>query len=254
MEDERRPQYWRMPSDSYDMAPLRNPSIPQVARPGHSRQNSSSLTSPVTPTSASTIKRKPLGGQPYMAVSPSEGQGDDLRPKPNTMESYDSAISDDTIYSRDSRTSDDIRLLGPYSQSRNAPFRPTPYDPAPVSNQSRIFWWWNPAWLMYIFFAVGIAGAFAHHFFYASLAGREAKDQLKMLRYGAALAYLTKACLIACVILAYRQQIWATFRRKLLTVTTIDSLFAATEDVSALFNLEVFLKAKVGMFMVAIVW
>jgi hypothetical protein len=108
--------------------------------------------------------------------------------------------------------------------------------------------------MMYFFLALGIAAAFSHHFFYASLAGREAKNQLTMLRYGAALAYVTKASLIASVVLAYRQQIWATFRRKTLAVTTVDSLFAATEDVAAMFNLEVLLKAKVAMFMVAIVW
>jgi hypothetical protein len=109
-------------------------------------------------------------------------------------------------------------------------------------------------WMMYILFALGVAGARSHHAFYISLDGSEVKDQLLMLRYGTALAYLTKASLMASVVLAYRQQIWATFRRKLLSITAVDSLFAVMEDLSAIFNLEVFQQAKVAMFLAVVVW
>ena len=108
--------------------------------------------------------------------------------------------------------------------------------------------------MMYILFALGVAGAISHHAFYASLAGSEANNQLLMLRYGAALAYLTKASLAASVLLAFRQQIWATFRRKLLSITAVDSLFAATEDLNSMFNLEVFQRAKVAIFLATVVW
>jgi hypothetical protein len=75
-----------------------------------------------------------------------------------------------------------------------------------------------------------------------------------MLRYGVTLAYLTKASLMASVVLAFRQQIWATFRSKLLSITAVDSLFAVMEDLSAIFNLEVFQRAKVAMFLAVVVW
>jgi hypothetical protein len=109
-------------------------------------------------------------------------------------------------------------------------------------------------WLMYGFFAVGISGAVSHHAFYASLDGTEVREQLLMLRYGAALSYVAKAFLMASVVLAFRQQIWATVRRKLLSVDAIDSLFAVIEDPSAMRNLEVFKSAKVAMFLALVVW
>jgi len=109
-------------------------------------------------------------------------------------------------------------------------------------------------WMMYILFAFGVVGAISHHAFYNSLAGSEANNQLLMLRYGTALAYLTKASLMAFVILAFRQQIWATFRRKILSVTAVDSLFAVMEDLSVMFNLEIFQQAKVAMFLAVVFW
>jgi hypothetical protein len=107
---------------------------------------------------------------------------------------------------------------------------------------------------MYVLFALGIAGAISHHAFYASLSGAEAQDQLLMLRYGAVLAYLTKACLVSSAVWAFRQQIWATFQRKLISIAGIDSLFAAMEDPSEAVNLELLRKAKVAVFLAAVVW
>jgi hypothetical protein len=124
----------------------------------------------------------------------------------------------------------------------------------PPSPKSTKFGWWNPMWLMYGFFTIGIGGAAGHHAFYASLDGTEAREQLRMLRYGAALSYVAKAFLMASVVLAFRQQIWATVRRKLLSVGAIDSLFAVIEDPFAMLNLEVFKSAKIAMFLALVVW
>ncbi|KAI8964458.1 hypothetical protein F5Y11DRAFT_355544 [Daldinia sp. FL1419] len=60
--------------------------------------------------------------------------------------------------------------------------------------------------------------------------------------------------LAAAVVLAFKQRIWTTVRSKLLSVTALDSLFAATEDLSALHNLEVYKKAKVAMLLAAFAW
>lgn len=113
---------------------------------------------------------------------------------------------------------------------------------------------WNPLWAMYGFFLLGVLGAIGHHAFYQSLAGREASNQLQMLRYGTVLAYFTKACLAGSIIIAYRQRLWLTMRSKTLYVSTIDGLFEVIEDLSALFRLEIWTRAKVAGLMALFVW
>jgi hypothetical protein len=111
-----------------------------------------------------------------------------------------------------------------------------------------------PGLYMYIYLILGVVGALSHHFFYASLVGHEAKDQLKMLRYGGVLSFVSKASLLSAIMVAYRQQIWNTFRRKSMTVSAIDSLFDAMQEASALLSLEALRKAKVAMFLAGIFW
>jgi hypothetical protein len=107
---------------------------------------------------------------------------------------------------------------------------------------------------MYLCYLAGIAVAFGHHAFYSSLVGKPADNQLLMLRYGAALAYLVKASFVAAVVLAYRQQVWATCQRKGLKMSTLDCLFAAADDLTALLNLEFMKMAKVGLTLALIIW
>ncbi|KAG9230672.1 hypothetical protein BJ875DRAFT_384657 [Amylocarpus encephaloides] len=109
-------------------------------------------------------------------------------------------------------------------------------------------------WSIYIFFFLGVVAAISHHAFYMSLDGTEAKQQLVMLRYGGVLSYVSKASFMASIVLSFRQQIWATFRRNLLSIDAIDSLFAVMEDPTAMLNLEVFKNAKVAMFLAIAVW
>ncbi|KAH6647340.1 hypothetical protein BKA67DRAFT_594456 [Truncatella angustata] len=107
---------------------------------------------------------------------------------------------------------------------------------------------------MYIFLLFGFCCALGHHLFYASLDGRIADNQLAMLRYGTVLSFAAKAGFVAAVITAYRQRIWVTVRNKLLSVGALDSLFAATDDVSALWNTEVYQKAKMAMALASLAW
>ncbi|KAK0636811.1 hypothetical protein B0T17DRAFT_587839 [Bombardia bombarda] len=107
---------------------------------------------------------------------------------------------------------------------------------------------------MYIFFAFGLACAIAHHAFYASLDGKPATDQLQMLRYGTFLAFAAKAGLSAAVVVAFRQRVWTTVRRRTMTVGALDSLFAATEDLIALVNWELAKSAKVALALAVFVW
>ncbi|OTB09399.1 hypothetical protein M426DRAFT_50796 [Hypoxylon sp. CI-4A] len=107
---------------------------------------------------------------------------------------------------------------------------------------------------MYLSFLFGVLCAIGHHIFYKTLDGRQAEDQLSMLRYGAILSIASKAGLVAAVVVAYRQRIWTTVRSRFLSVAALDSLFAATEDVTALLNFEVYTRAKVAMLLAAFVW
>ncbi len=107
---------------------------------------------------------------------------------------------------------------------------------------------------MYAFFVLGILVAIGHHIFYQVLAGREASNQLQMLRYGTVLAYFAKVCLAGSIIIAYRQRLWLTMRSKTLYVSTIDGLFEVVEDLTGLFNLEVWTRAKVAGLMALFIW
>ncbi|KAK3687796.1 hypothetical protein B0T22DRAFT_498103 [Podospora appendiculata] len=107
---------------------------------------------------------------------------------------------------------------------------------------------------MYVFFVFGVACAVAHHVFYYSLNDKPATDQVQMLRYGTILAFAAKAGLSAAVVSAYRQRVWTTVRRRLMSVAALDSLFAATEDLIALWNWELIKTARIAILLSAFVW
>ncbi|CAM1510688.1 Fc.00g010230.m01.CDS01 [Cosmosporella sp. VM-42] len=113
---------------------------------------------------------------------------------------------------------------------------------------------WNQAWNMYFFFISGVLFAAGHHIFYRSLHGKEANDQLRMLRYGTALAFLAKACFAATVIFAFRQRAWMTVRHKILPLEAVDSLFAAADDLTALLNWQVLRNAKTAICLAVYIW
>jgi hypothetical protein len=83
--------------------------------------------------------------------------------------------------------------------------------------------WWTPFSLIALF-VLGVAGACIHHGFYYSLDGKEVKDQVWMVRIGTGMAFFTKMCLVGTVVLAYKQRIWHTMRRRGMTVGAIDGL------------------------------
>jgi len=107
---------------------------------------------------------------------------------------------------------------------------------------------------MYALLTLGIIFAISHHVFYSRLNGTPAEDQLKMMRFGTALAYVSKSSLVSAVIIAYRQQIWATVKRKNLRLRGIDNLFAAADDLTALASWELAKKARVALALATLVW
>ena len=220
-----------------------------------SSQGSKDTTS--NPLSSPPSTRFQSDYDPYIPLSPTpavQSPKHGQRPIPISTDSFFSTLSSDSRYGNDTQNSH-TALLGTFSAARPSSFPPTSDH---YSHYPRISWlqfpWRTSKWTMYILYAVGIASAFSHHAFYSSLSGAEAQHQLLMLRYGAVLAYLTKTCLVSSVIWAFRQQIWDTFRRKLLSIAAIDSLFAAMEDLTAIINLEVFRNAKIAVFLAVVVW
>jgi hypothetical protein len=114
--------------------------------------------------------------------------------------------------------------------------------------------WITPA-LIAALFVAGVIGAMGHHAFYMHLDGKPAEDQLKMIRYGTALAFFVKSTLVGTVIMCYRQRIWHTFRTRALTINGIDGLFSATEDPSQFFyNWEMIRNGKLATIMAACSW
>lgn len=76
------------------------------------------------------------------------------------------------------------------------------------SREQRMLWgtkvhWFLPT-LMFGLLLFGFLGAVSHHLFYDSLDGKEARNQLAMIRIGTALAFFTKATLVGSVVIAYR--------------------------------------------------
>jgi hypothetical protein len=85
-----------------------------------------------------------------------------------------------------------------------------------------VHWW--PSFCMISLFVSGVVGAIAHHTFYRLLDGKEANNQLWMGRIGTGMAFYTKASLVGCVVLSYKQRIWYSLRRRGMTVGAIDGL------------------------------
>lgn len=115
-------------------------------------------------------------------------------------------------------------------------------------------YWTTPA-LIVLLFLLGFAAAVGHHMFYSHLNGEPATAQLKMVRYGTALAFFVKSTLAGAVIMCNRQRIWYTFRRKAMTINGIDGLFSATEDPTQFFlNWEMTRNGKLATLMAACTW
>lgn len=109
---------------------------------------------------------------------------------------------------------------------------------------------WHPSFSMYICFIVGFLCAAGHHIFYATLDGKLAESQTEMLRYGTILAYAAKSGFSAAVVSALKQRTWLTVRRKFVSIHALDGMFAAAEDILAMFHLE-FLRDAKGAFALA---
>lgn len=113
---------------------------------------------------------------------------------------------------------------------------------------------WHSSFSMYICFIFGLLCAVGHHIFYTSLDGEPAESQTEMLRYGTFLAYAAKAGFSAAAISAFKQRIWVTVRSRFMSISALDSMFAAAEDMTALLNWEFIRDAKAAFALVFFAW
>ncbi|KAI0382315.1 hypothetical protein F5Y04DRAFT_52790 [Hypomontagnella monticulosa] len=218
---------------------------------------------PTSPKRAPSFSQPQEGLDGFQSVPVSASQS--TRPKPAPMQFedvpadyYSPAPSSRSFFSprgrfQHSRTNSHTNLLStPSTIAWRSPRTPPPYSAAiPLA---RRWWHWRPAWFMYVSFFFGVACAIGHHIFYKSLDGKPAVNQLAMLRYGTVISFAAKAGLVAAVVMAFRQRIWATVRSKFLSVAALDSLFAATEDVTAMLNFEIYKRAKIAVLLAMFVW
>ncbi|KAK6087206.1 hypothetical protein SCUP234_01837 [Seiridium cupressi] len=236
------------PADGMQGVDLGSPDISQpygaTTSPRQSQKPSTHHQSPPTPSFPSRPKPAPMQFEDSARYYSSPGS------------SYRSPFSPREYFQRSRAVTGDSQtyLLTPPTASdwTRTPRTPPPYT---ASLPTLKKWWqWRPAWIMYIFLLFGFCCAVGHHLFYAALDRHIADNQLAMLRYGTILAFAAKAGFVAAVITAFRQRIWVTVRSKLLSVGALDSLFAATDDVSALWNVEIYQKARLAMLLAGVVW
>lgn len=141
---------------------------------------------------------------------------------------------------------------GPGPASRSASW---PSEPASWSfNCCGGVWQWHPSFTMHICFVFGIIFSVLHHLYYSFLEGKPAQDQTWILRYGSFLAYAAKAGFSSAVITAFKQRAWVTVRNRFMSISALDAMFAAGEDMMAMANLGFLKDAKGAYVLAAFAW
>jgi hypothetical protein len=119
---------------------------------------------------------------------------------------------------------------------------------------------WRIDWLvptqMVALLVIGTLLAVGHHLFYSSLAGHPVGkiSQQWATRYGTAFTFLVKASLVSAVSTAYTQHIWVMFRKKSMSIGTLDATFSATTDPFSFLSLEMLNRVKIGTVLALLTW
>jgi len=105
---------------------------------------------------------------------------------------------------------------------------------------------------------IGAIGfALGHHFYYQSLKDTvvQSEDQQSWaIRLGTGAAVFTKTALVALIGIAAVQRIWATLRRKAMTLRGIDGMWGIMGDPTWIFNSELLGHAKILMLFAVVSW
>ncbi|KAF4624735.1 hypothetical protein G7Y89_g13434 [Cudoniella acicularis] len=115
------------------------------------------------------------------------------------------------------------------------------------------------------FMLAGLGLAIIHHFYYASLRDSEALSDTGLyiwntgsqewkIRYGTALAFVSKTAMAAAISYAYQEHLWRTLQKKAITIRGLDAASIVLDNLSSLFNAEYISKAKIGAVLVVLTW
>jgi hypothetical protein len=99
-------------------------------------------------------------------------------------------------------------ILSPSSAMSKMRLRPTlPTHPGTVAQWG--IEWYPPACMLFLT-AIGICGMIGHHVYNSLLDGHMVKDPQWPQRFGNALAFFAKMCVVGAVEIAYKQLVWVS--------------------------------------------
>ncbi|KAL6851589.1 hypothetical protein J3F83DRAFT_639917 [Trichoderma novae-zelandiae] len=116
---------------------------------------------------------------------------------------------------------------------------------------------WRFPVLVTSLFVAGTLIAIGHHIFYQTLENTPVKSssqQVWAIRIGSGLAFLNKTCLTAVMGMVATQQIWFTVRRRVITLSGIDSMFKLMNDPTAVFSRDLVTRAKTLVLLASLSW
>lgn len=169
-------------------------------------------------------------------------------------------LSKDSLHSKttcEPASTSNTHEVAPLFRSDPKPSVPVALPPRRRASISRYKTFpWDSSWNMYVLLAVGVFFAGGHHWFYSGLHGHEAAGaaQMQMLRYGQTLSTFAVASLSAALVIALRQRVWMAVSRRTFTLAAIDALFAATQDITSLFEPSLYREASLVMLLAWLVW
>jgi hypothetical protein len=120
----------------------------------------------------------------------------------------------------------------------------------------RHYHWKNPT-LMSISLLAGIALALIHHFFYEHWSGKAVQSDAQqrwIIRAGTAFAFCFRTSLSVAASTAFVQHMWLCLQSGPHKIRQVDSMFAMLSSVPALFNLKLWARLPVLLFMALIYW
>ncbi|KAH6887649.1 hypothetical protein B0T10DRAFT_490145 [Thelonectria olida] len=109
-------------------------------------------------------------------------------------------------------------------------------------------------WSMVLLLILGVGLAIGHHFFFQSLNGKEATNQMRYTRLGSIFSISAKSCLVVATILAYHQRAWMVVQQKVHSVRAVDTLFGAAENFMHLLSLTMLRNDLACLILALFVW
>lgn len=129
--------------------------------------------------------------------------------------------------------------------------------PSPGSKKQKRGIHWHTPVAMVSFSFLGAATSLAHHLYYRALHGTDVGNssyQTWVLWIGASLALLTRVSLLVVLTISRTQWVWATLRRKMMTLGGIDALFGVSTNPLYFLSRNMLENAKVATTMAVIMW